>query len=131
MQKEILPLFPSEEKWALTSQLRRAVQSVPGNIAEGYGRYYYQEGIRFCYIARGSLEETYTYISIAHNLSYIPDILFNNFVKEMIEVRKLLNGYITYLKNSKRGQNEPGFSYQIKDEPNSYSENEISDENNK
>ncbi len=56
VQREILPLFPPEEKWAMAQQLRRSVQSIPGNIAEGYGRYYYQESIQFCYIARGSLE---------------------------------------------------------------------------
>ena len=52
--KLILPKFPPEEKWGLTSQLRRSVQSIPANIAEGYGRYYYTETVRFCYIARGS-----------------------------------------------------------------------------
>ncbi len=52
--KNQLPSFPSEEKYALIDQLRRAVQSIPSNIAEGFGRYYFQEGIRFCYIARGS-----------------------------------------------------------------------------
>jgi four helix bundle protein len=56
VQQEILPLLPPEEKWAMAAQLRRSVQSIPGNIAEGYGRYYFQESVRFCYIARGSLE---------------------------------------------------------------------------
>jgi four helix bundle protein len=56
--REALPLLPPEEKWNLNQQLRRASTSIPANIAEGYGRFYYQEIIRFCYIARGSLEET-------------------------------------------------------------------------
>ena len=56
--QHILPLFPPEEKWALNSQLRRAAQSIPANIAEGYGRYNFQETIHFCYIARGSMAET-------------------------------------------------------------------------
>ena len=55
--KEVLPLLPLEEKWGLNQQIRRSAQSVPANIAEGYGRYYYQENVRFCYVARGSLEE--------------------------------------------------------------------------
>ena len=51
--RQILPKLPTQEKWSLTDQLRRSVQSIPTNIAEGYGRYYYQESIRYCYIARG------------------------------------------------------------------------------
>jgi len=55
--REVIPLLPAEEKYALAQQLRRAVQSAPANIAEGHGRYHYQDAIRFCYIARGSLQE--------------------------------------------------------------------------
>jgi len=55
--KEVIPLLPKDERWVMGLQLRRSAQSIPANIAEGYGRFYYQEGVRFCYIARGSLEE--------------------------------------------------------------------------
>lgn len=71
--KEVLPLLPAEEKWSLSQQIRRAIQSVPANIAEGHGRFYYQEAVRFCYIARGSLSETYTHITLARELGYIPE----------------------------------------------------------
>lgn len=54
--REILPLLPAEEKWSMAQQIRRSTNSVPANIAEGYGRFHYQDNIRFCYIARGSLE---------------------------------------------------------------------------
>ena len=40
--REVLPLLPSEEKWSLNQQLRRSSNSMPANIAEGYGRFYYQ-----------------------------------------------------------------------------------------
>ena len=50
----VIPLFPQEEKWALASQMRRAVQSITANIAEGYGRFHYHETIHFCYIAPSS-----------------------------------------------------------------------------
>jgi four helix bundle protein len=116
IQQIILSTLPLDEKWALTSQLRRSAQSIPANIAEGYGRYYFQEGVRFCYIARGSLEETYTHISLAHKLGYISQDTFNKFNVEIQDIRRLLNGYINFLKKSKRGENEPGSTHQIQDD---------------
>jgi len=71
--KTILPQLPVQEKWSLADQLRRSVQSIPANIAEGYGRFYFQESVRFCYIARGSLEETFSHLTFAHNLSYFDE----------------------------------------------------------
>jgi four helix bundle protein len=105
---DVLPRLPNEEKWGLATQLRRSVQSIPANIAEGFGRYYYQEGVRFCYIARGSLEETYSQLCIARDLGYIDDELFAQIVDEVNKLRRLLNGYIAFLKRSKRGVDEPG-----------------------
>ncbi len=104
----VLPLLPAEEKWCMGSQLRRSAQSIPANIAEGYGRYYYQENIHFCYIARGSLEETLSHLFLARRLQYIPEELFLQLSKEIQEIRRSMNGYIQYLKTSKRGKNEPG-----------------------
>jgi four helix bundle protein len=123
IQREILPLFPAEEKWALASQLRRAVQSIPGNIAEGYGRFYYQESVRFCYIARGSLEESYTYLLLAHKLGYVTQDIYQPVENEIIEMRRMLNGYITFLKKSKRGENEPGSIHPMRDESIEYLNN--------
>ncbi|MBN1535649.1 MAG: four helix bundle protein [Anaerolineales bacterium] len=106
--QEVLPLLPKEEKWSLSKQLRRATLSIPANIAEGHGRYYFQETVRFCYIARGSLEEAYAYIILARDLSFIPLDLFNELNKDIEELIRLINGYIAYLKRSKRGFDEPG-----------------------
>ena len=69
--RDIVTGFPEDEKWSLSSQLRRSVQSIPANIAEGFGRYYFQEGVRYSYIARGSLDETYSHLNLAHRLGYI------------------------------------------------------------
>lgn len=113
--RDILPTLPPEEKYSLTNQLRRSAQSIPANIAEGYGRYYYQEGIRFCYIARGSIEETYTHLILAHRLGYLVEEKFSRLVEEIEELRKMLNGYIAYLKRSKRGANEPGSSTTLRE----------------
>jgi four helix bundle protein len=83
LQKNLLPSLPIEEKWALTSQLRRSVQSVPANIAEGFGRYYYQEGIHFCYLARGSLEETFSHVTLANKLGYISQDTYKTYTENI------------------------------------------------
>jgi four helix bundle protein len=106
--REVLPALPADEKWNLNQQIRRAAASVPANIAEGHGRFYYQENVRFCYIARGSLIETYSHLVLAHDLRYLPDELFTNLKQQIESQIRLMNGYIAYLKRSKQGENEPG-----------------------
>lgn len=69
--REVVPSLPKEEQWGLASQLRRASVSVAANIAEGHGRYYFQERIRSCYLARGSLEEVETLLMLAQDLGYL------------------------------------------------------------
>lgn len=105
---EVVRVLPQEEKWGLASQLRRAAASIPANIAEGYGRYYYQEGIRFCYIARGSLYEVLTFLSLARDLKYIDSDLFESLRADVGEIRRIISGYIAYLKKNKPGQRDPG-----------------------
>ena len=113
--RQILPSSPFDEKWALTAQIRRSVKSIPANIAEGYGRYYYQEGVHYCYLARGSLEETYSHLALGNKLGYITADAFTNLNGDIQDVRRLLNGYISFLKKSKRGRNEPGAVLQIQE----------------
>jgi four helix bundle protein len=118
--RDILPTFPPDEKWSMASQLRRAVQSIPANIAEGYGRYYYQDAVRFCYIARGSMEETFSHIFLACNLGYISQDTFESLNREIQELRRMLSGYINFLKNSKRGLGEPGSGLSMKEDASLY-----------
>ncbi len=106
--REVLPCLPQEEKWGLASQVRRSSQSIPANIAEGYGRYYYQENIHFCYIARGSLDETISHLILAAELGYLPDPLREALVSDADELIRMLNGYIAYLKRTRQGEKEPG-----------------------
>lgn len=70
-------LFPADERFALTDQLRRAVVSIPSNIAEGCGRSSDKDYGHFISIARGSLYETMTQLEVAESLGYvsIPDTL--------------------------------------------------------
>jgi len=115
--REVLPLLPVEEKWNLNQQLRRSSNSVPANIAEGYGRFYYQDNIRFCYNARGSLEETLSHLAMCYELKYIPKVLFDDLEEVGEKLTQLINGYVGYLKQSKQGQNEPGANHTVQEAP--------------
>ena len=114
--EQILPLLPPEEKWNLNQQLRRSSLSISANIAEGYGRFYYQDNVRFCYLARGSLEETLSHLVFALETKQIPVALHREFESEGEEIDKMLNGYIAFLKKSKQGANEPGGNYSIQED---------------
>ena len=127
--REVLPLLPAEEKWNLNQQLRRSSNSIPANIAEGYGRFYYQEIIRYCYIARGSLEETLSHLVMCSELKFIPKTLFDSLEQDGEKLTQMINGYIGYLKRSKQGQNEPGSNYTIRDD-NSFYETNLPDDSN-
>ncbi|HET9906437.1 MAG TPA: four helix bundle protein [Anaerolineales bacterium] len=118
--REVLPLLPPEEKWNIDQQLRRASNSIPANIAEGYGRFYYQEIIRFCYISRGSLEETLSHLAMCYELKYISKTLFDSLEQDGEKLTQLINGYVGYLKRSKQGQNEPGANHTVREDIASY-----------
>jgi four helix bundle protein len=118
--QKVLPILPSEEKWNLNQQLRRSSLSVSANVAEGHGRFYYQDNVRFCYTARGSLEEVLSHLTFAHEMNFISDELYQELVGEGDEIDKMLNGYISYLKISKQGANEPGANHSVNEETSLY-----------
>ncbi len=104
-RKEIVAIantFPKEEKFLLTAQIKDCARSISANIAEGFGRYHYQEAIQFCRIARGSLLETYDHLSSALDENYINEILFQELKIKQESLLKMLNGYIAYLKRRKQ-----------------------------
>lgn len=97
-------ILPSTEKYNRIDQLRRSSSSVSANIAEGYGRYHYQENIQFCRQARGSLEETKNHIIAARDLKQVPKELSDSLIERCVEVRMLLNGYINSLQSRKASE---------------------------
>ncbi len=101
-------------------QLRRSSLSVPGNLAEGHGRCYYQDNVRFCYNARGSLEESLSHLVLAYEAGYIPERLYKDLEQEGEQIEKMINGYIGYLKKSKQGTDEPGAMTAVREEPAAY-----------
>ena len=97
----IVKTFPNEEKYRLTDQLIRASRSVTANIAEGHGRYHFQENSQFCRQARGSLTETLDHLLCALDEKYIDEIQLNEFREQYENCIKLLNGYIVFLQKQK------------------------------
>ncbi len=108
MHREVIPCLPREEKWGLVDQLRRSCKSVGANIAEGHGRFYFRDNMRFCYNARRSLAETENHLIAACDLAYIPPDAYKKGRMLASEVHRLLNGYIAYLRSRKPGEHEPG-----------------------
>ncbi len=91
-------LFPKEEMYGLTNQIRRCVVSVPSNIAEGIGRQSNKETIHFLYIAKGSLQEVETQLYLSFDLEYISEEELKSILEKVISSKKLLNGFINYYK---------------------------------
>ena len=96
--------FPKDETFGLVSQIKRAATSVTANIAEGFGRYSYQENIQFCQHSRGSVYEVRDHLITATDAGFLSAEKFGELDAKAISVIKLLNGYIratTLRKNSK------------------------------
>ena len=85
--------FPEEERFALSSQFRRASVSIPANIAEGYKRLSKQEKLRFMNISQGSLEECRYYILLSKDLDYISPETHDYLNNEIEKVSWYLNAY--------------------------------------
>jgi four helix bundle protein len=89
--------FPSDERFGLTVQLRRAAVSVPANIAEGCGRGSERELARFMSIAAGSASEVEYQLLLAFDLNYIQDEKYREINRQVNEVKRMLNSFIQKL----------------------------------
>jgi four helix bundle protein len=90
--------FPKEEKFGLTSQIRRAAVSVPANIAEGAARTSSKEFIYFLSNAQGSASEVETELLIAHRLGYLNERDYFRLRAALDDIGKMLTGLRQYLK---------------------------------
>ena len=96
---QLTKAFPSEELYALTSQIKRASVSIPSNIAEGYGRNTDKSFSYFIDISRGSLCELETQLIIAKELGFIVNYeLYNEILELIIEESKMINAFSKSLK---------------------------------
>ncbi len=91
--------FPTEERYGLISQIRRAAVSVPSNIAEGYGRKTTPDYIRSLYIAYGSNCELETQLMLAGDLGYVEKEVLERILSDHGEVERMLKSLIKSLEN--------------------------------
>lgn len=107
LRKEVSVLtksFPIEEKYKLVDQMVRASRSVTANIAEGYGRFHYQEYAQFCRMSRGSLTELQDHLTVAVDEGYISESVEDDFNKKIEECIRVINGFIAYLLKAKKNR---------------------------
>ena len=90
--------FPRHETVGLRGQLRRAAVSIGANIAEGHGRFYTREFIKFASNASGSLAELETHVIVAQRLGYLDDRKMEDLLSEAAEVGRMLGGLLKSLR---------------------------------
>ena len=91
--------FPNDERFGLTSQIRRAAVSVPANIAEGAGRHHDKEFLQFLGVAQGSASELETELLIAHRLGYVDEVKFRSVYEEVNSVARMIVGLSKHLRS--------------------------------
>lgn len=92
--------FPSEEKFSLTSQIRRAAVSITSNIAEGFGRQSKKDTEHFYVISRGSILELQNQLLIARDIKILHKANYEQLRDQSILVHKILNGLIKSIRNA-------------------------------
>ncbi|PIR94099.1 four helix bundle protein [Candidatus Falkowbacteria bacterium CG10_big_fil_rev_8_21_14_0_10_39_11] len=99
--------FPEDEQFGLCSQIRRSASSITANLAEGFGRYYFKDKIRFYYMARSSNTETQNHLILASDLGYIQRETAEDLILRLIRGQKSINGLI----KSTREQDNRNYYY--------------------
>jgi four helix bundle protein len=83
--------------------MRRAALSVTNNIAEGHGRWHYQENIQYCRMSRGSIEELIDDFNTCHDESYADQAVIEELKREAYDLIRRINSYVAYLRKTKQG----------------------------
>jgi four helix bundle protein len=91
---EMTKKFPAEERYVLTAQMLRAAISVTANLAEGFGRFGYQENLQFCRHSRGSATELRDHFTTAQDAGYISEAEMTRIDELAQRYIQVLNGYI-------------------------------------
>ena len=94
-------MFPKEEIYGLTSQMRRCSASIPANIAEGCGRGSDADFARFLQMAMGSASELEYHLLLAHDLGFLENSLYEKLNNELVEIKRMLNSFIQKLKTNR------------------------------
>ena len=100
---QLIRRLPVDERFALACQMRRAAVSVTNNIAEGHGRWHYQENIRFCRISRGSVDELIDDFNTCLDEQYADPTSVEQLKVEAYDLIRRINGYLAYLRKTKQG----------------------------
>lgn len=98
---QLIKELPAAEKYNLGGQMRRAALSLTNNLAEGHGRYHFQENIQYCRVSRGSLMELIDDLNVCIDEKYFSLDYLEQLKQEAYRINKMLNGYIAYLKKRK------------------------------
>lgn len=96
--------LPEKEQYNLVIQMRKAALSVTNNIAEGHGRYHYQQNIQFLRQSRGSLQELIDDLNTCLDENYADEDCIESLKQEGYALLKKLNGYIKYLRERKQSE---------------------------
>src|SRR5438876_1785886 len=102
----LVRMLPVEEKYALANQMRRAAVSVTNNIAEGHGRWHYQENIQYCRTSRGSVDELIDDFNTCLDEGYGNSAAVEELKVQAYDLIRRINSYIAYLRKSKQGGDE-------------------------
>jgi len=90
----ITKTFPGSEKYNIVKHLRESARGTMGNIAKGFGRYFYKESMQFYDIAKGCLNEVKSDLYLSYDLKYINSKTLNKFIRQIEIVDNKINGLI-------------------------------------